>query len=167
MGARIRSERTIPINNAQADGELLKFWDRGRVRGGAIFRSDSNVIWVVQSSCKKYIAFAVGQISSTSLRRPNPARGADRDRHERGMGCGGRDGVGAQGDRRAGPTAREQSRRAGRTALFAYGKTVWSRHPLLVPSCRWLIRSDRIGQPQAGSDGDKTNSSPGRARHKP
>jgi hypothetical protein len=29
--------------------------------------------------------------------------------------------------------------RAGRTTLFAYGKTVWSRHPLLVPSCRWRI----------------------------
>ena len=91
----------FPSTNAQADGELLKFWDRGRVRGGAIFRSDSNMIWVVQSSCKKYIAFAVGQISSTSLRHPNPARGADRDRHERGMGCGGRGSVGAQGDRRA------------------------------------------------------------------
>ena len=25
-------------------------------------------------------------------------------------------------------------RRAGRTTLVAYGKTVWSRHPLLVPS---------------------------------
>src|SRR5258707_1118419 len=25
----------------------------------------------------------------------------------------------------------------------AYGKTVWSRHPLLVPSCRWRTRSDR------------------------
>ena len=30
------------------------------------------------------------------------ARGAYRDRHERGMGCGGRGSVGAQGDRRAG-----------------------------------------------------------------
>ena len=27
----------------------------------------------------------------------------------------------------------------------AYGKTVWSWHPLLVSSCRWLIRSNRIG----------------------
>ena len=27
----------------------------------------------------------------------------------------------------------------------AYGKTVWSWHPLLVPSCRWRVRSDRIG----------------------
>jgi hypothetical protein len=25
----------------------------------------------------------------------------------------------------------------------AYGKTVWSRHPLLVPSCRWQIDSYR------------------------
>jgi hypothetical protein len=30
------------------------------------------------------------------LARLVPARGAYRDRHERGMGCGGRDGVGAQ-----------------------------------------------------------------------
>jgi len=26
----------------------------------------------------------------------------------------------------------------------AYGKTVWSWHPLLVSSCRWRHRSDRI-----------------------
>ena len=26
----------------------------------------------------------------------------------------------------------------------AYGKTVWSWRPLLVSSCRWLIRSNRI-----------------------
>jgi hypothetical protein len=50
----------------------------------------------------------------------------------------------------------------------AYGKTVWSWHPLLVSNCRWRNRSDRIRfRHQAGSDGDKTNSSPGRARHKP
>jgi hypothetical protein len=55
-----------------------------------------NVIWVVQPSFKKYFAFAVGQISSTSSPRPFPARGADRDRHERGMGCGGRGSVGAR-----------------------------------------------------------------------
>jgi hypothetical protein len=28
----------------------------------------------------------------------------------------------------------------------AYGKTVWFWHPLLVSSCRWLIRSNRIGK---------------------
>ena len=26
----------------------------------------------------------------------------------------------------------------------AYGKTVWSWRPLLVSSCRWLMRSNRI-----------------------
>jgi hypothetical protein len=27
----------------------------------------------------------------------------------------------------------------------AYGKSVWFWHPLLVSSCRWLTRSNRIG----------------------
>jgi hypothetical protein len=49
----------------------------------------------VQPYQQKYFAFAVGQISSTSSPRPFSARGAYRDRHERGMGCGGRDSVGA------------------------------------------------------------------------
>jgi hypothetical protein len=64
-------------------------------------RSDFNVIWVVQISREKYFAGPVGQISATSSPRPFPARGAYRDRHERGMGCGGREFVGAQGNRRA------------------------------------------------------------------
>jgi hypothetical protein len=49
----------------------------------------------------------------------------------------------------AGRFSVSEQRRAGRTTLFAYGKTVWSRHPLLVPSCRWRIRSDRIGTPSS------------------
>ena len=50
----------------------------------------------------------------------------------------------------------------------AYGKTVWFWHPWLVSSCRWRmsIQPDRSSH-QAGSDGGKRNSSPGRARHKP
>ena len=61
-----------------------------------IYHSDFNLIWVVQPLRKKYFAFSVGQISSTSSPRPFPARGALRGRHERGMGCGGRGSVGAQ-----------------------------------------------------------------------
>ena len=63
---------------------------------------------------------------------------------------------------------RERTRRARRTALIAYGKTVWSWHPWLMSSCRWRspIQPDRSSH-QAGSDGGKRNSSPGRARHKP
>jgi hypothetical protein len=59
-------------------------------------RSDFMMIWVVQTLRKKYFAGPVGQISATSSPRPFPARGAYRDRHERGMGCGGRGSVGAQ-----------------------------------------------------------------------
>src|SRR3954470_23280638 len=38
----------------------------------------------------------------------------------------------------------------------AYGKSVWFRHPLLMPSRRWLeaIQPDRFSL-QAGGDGDK------------
>jgi hypothetical protein len=58
--------------------------------------SDFKVIWVVQSLAQRYFALAVEQISATSLPHPFPARGAVARRHERGRGCGGRDGVGAQ-----------------------------------------------------------------------
>ena len=58
--------------------------------------------------------------------------------------------------------------RAGRAALFAYGKSVWFWHPWLVSSWRRLfeIQPGSLGR-QSGSDGGKRNSSPGRARHKP
>ena len=49
----------------------------------------------------------------------------------------------------------------------ADGKTVWSWHPLLVSSCRRQIDPTGDDSHQAGSDGDKTNPSPGRARKKP
>jgi hypothetical protein len=50
----------------------------------------------------------------------------------------------------------------------AYGKTVWSWHPLLVSNRRRFFEPNRARQNlQSADDGDKTNSSPGRARHKP
>jgi hypothetical protein len=95
----------------------------------------------------------------------SPHRGAYRDRHGRGMGCGGRGSVGAKRQSQGRLPVSERPAR-GRTALLlsslklrrtgtkpgeaswrrrvAYGKTVWSRHPLLVPSCRWRVRSNRI-----------------------
>ena len=54
-----------------------------------------------------------------------------------------------------------------RTALFAYGKTVWFWHPLLVSSRRRRVGPTGLGQSISADDGDKTNSSPGRSRHKP
>jgi len=48
----------------------------------------------------------------------------------------------------------------------AYGKTVWSRHPLLVPSCAEAASTQpSLISRQFANDGGKTNSSPGRARH--
>jgi hypothetical protein len=52
--------------------------------------------------------------------------------------------------------------------VAAYGEAVWSWHPLLVSSRRRFCRPDRVRQDrQSADDGDKTNSSPGRARNKP
>ena len=52
--------------------------------------------------------------------------------------------------------------------VAAYGKTVWSRHPLLVPSCRWLIRSNRIiSTIKPAATVTRRIRSPGRTRHKP
>ena len=37
----------------------------------------------------------------------------------------------------AGRVSRERFTARKTNSVKAYGKTVWSRHPLLVPSCRW------------------------------
>jgi hypothetical protein len=56
---------------------------------------------------------------------PVSARGAFRDRHEREMGCGGRDSVGAQDGRRVvDPHERQSAHKTN--GADAYGKTVWS-----------------------------------------
>ena len=74
---------------------------------------------------------------------------------------------GVRGDGRAG-LAREPSPSRRRPAIAAYGKTVWSWHPLLVSSSRKACRPNRARTCRSfADDGDKTNSSPGRARHKP
>ena len=101
-------------------------------------------------------------------RRPAPDRGAYRDRHGRW------DGMRWTRQRRraswiAGRAlARERSMARGRTAHVADGKAVWSWHPLLVSSRRRLCEPDRaLLRLQSAGDGDKTNSSPRRARSKP
>jgi hypothetical protein len=79
----------------------------------------------------------------------------------------------------ASDVARERNRRAAKavsdsfwrrtSSVAAYGKTVWSWHPLLVSSFA-KAKAARPGSSFAAnsrSDGGKTNSSPRRARHKP
>ena len=61
-----------------------------RVRGDLL--CFLKLIWVVQSSLQKYFGFHVPQIISRTFPIP-PHRGAYRDRHGRGEGCGGRSSV--------------------------------------------------------------------------
>ena len=63
---------------------------------------------------------------------------------------------------------RERSNGAQTNGVVAYGKTVWSRHPLLVPSCRWRNRSNRIRSAiKPAATVTRRIRSPGRARYKP
>ena len=57
--------------------------------------------WLRQINPTDKISFNLSGKSLLQNRPSHPARGAYRDRHERGMGCGGRGSVGAPGDRRA------------------------------------------------------------------
>jgi hypothetical protein len=152
---------------------------------GKIFVKYSKVIWVVQSWLSKFFPFLVGQINSRSPAVP-PERGAFRDRHERRAGCGGRGSVGRV-DMRAGRVSREPSRRADERCSNLRQTSVGSTLPTEACGGRCCVRQNRVvlapvagvkpaevckAQPgdanrQFAGDGDKTNSSPGRARHKP
>jgi hypothetical protein len=124
------------------------------------------LIWVIQPPAQKYSALHRPQISGSFCAVPSRQEGRIARRHERGTGCGGRrqrqarsvfagrlsvSGHGAQDDRRC-------SVRQNRVVLASVADV-----KLPVAS---LIRPDRSCH-QAGSDGGKRNSSPGRARHKP
>jgi len=62
------------------------------LRRGTILLNRINVIWAVQSLLKKYSVSRLTQI--TFKTHPSrPTRGAYRDRHGRGAGCGGRGGA--------------------------------------------------------------------------
>jgi hypothetical protein len=65
---------------------------QNHVRAKTNFASRFNVIWPVQSPRKKYFA-SVFQKSVSCFSPSRPDRGAFRDRHERWVGCGGRDDV--------------------------------------------------------------------------
>ena len=72
---------------------------------------------------------------------------------------------GVKWNRRAGSSASDDVTQTN--GAEAYGKTAWSWHPLLVSSRRSFDRPDRVRQninpPMTEA---RTNSSPGRSRHK-
>jgi hypothetical protein len=124
------------------------------------------------------IACAVGQISGTSSPQPGPRRGALAIVTERGPGMRWtrqrrretelQGGISRERYRPRKTTAPMSGEASRLRRVAAYGKSVWSWHPLLVSS-RWrFCGPNRVSQNRrSADDGDKTNSSPGRARHKP
>src|ERR1700689_4580855 len=85
----------LPLHGRRCrhDGSLER---TGKSRARAVRVEDKNMstvkaIWVVQSSIKKYFHSLLTQITCLSPAVPSH-RGAVRDRHGRGAGCGGREG---------------------------------------------------------------------------
>src|ERR1700687_2441007 len=90
----------------------------------------------VQPHFQKYFRSRLTQIKSISSAVSSP-RGAYRDRHGRGAGCGGRGSAGRETGLQGGSNGLVSNQTARRrTALFADGEAVWSWHPLLVSSWR-------------------------------
>jgi hypothetical protein len=89
----------------------------------------------VQPPLQKYFASPVGQIISTNSCHPVPHRGAYRDRHERGMGCGGRGSVlRAMGSQGGFLGIRERSPARGREMLRRTAKSCGPDAPTLASS---------------------------------
>jgi hypothetical protein len=117
---------------------LLKFCVHVACRANHLLRSKA-----VQPLAEKICPCAVGQITFTPSRHPVPSRGAARNRHERGAGCGGR-----------------WSRRK------ACAETSGRRSRVVLAPRRWRqVGDDCFGN--RAVDGDNKPGSPGRARSKP
>jgi hypothetical protein len=65
-----------------------------RVNGNLL--NNFRLIWVIQSSAKKYSAFHQTQISGYFRAVSSRQEGRIARRHERGTGCGGRESAGVQ-----------------------------------------------------------------------
>jgi hypothetical protein len=123
------------------------------------------VISVVQPVPQKYSASQAGRLSSIRRSVP-PTEGRIASRHGRGRGCGGRGSVGAQVSSQGGFRERATARRTNGAIRVRQNRVV------LAPVAGVKSAVARSAQPgliviQSAGDGDKTNSSPGRARHKP
>jgi hypothetical protein len=122
----------------------------GGVWTGAIvlFSATTSSRFAPSSLRRKNIPVLDHPKSPLKLPPSRPARGALAIVTNVGAGCGGRGSVGrevcSQGELNL-----MSKHGAQTTGAEAYGKTVWSRHPWLVPSCRWRVRSNRIGGPSS------------------
>jgi hypothetical protein len=158
------------------------------VRVAAKFLKPFKLIWPVQISPKKYFPFPRRQISRI-CEPSHPQRGGSRSsrtrvemrwtrqRRARWSSQGGSDRSvsersGAQDERRFNAFFKTSDGSTwlaeAMSKVAAYGEVVWSWHPLLMSSERRGIGPTGLSTPhQSADDGDKRNSSPGRARRKP
>jgi hypothetical protein len=128
-------------------------------------RRNFKVIWVVQSLSQKYFAFAVGQISATSSRHLIPQEGRIAIVTNAGW-----DVVDAAASARkcsqGGFRERATARRTNGAIRVRQNRVVLT--PVAGAKSAEAGRLNRaLASHQSADDGDKTNSSPGRARHKP
>ena len=87
---------------------------------------------------------------------------------KRGMGCGGRGSVGRASVRRAGwRKTCERSNGAQTNEVVAYGKIVWSWHPLLMSNRRRRVGPTGLRQTISVDDGDKNEFVAGESTTKP
>ena len=137
------------------------------MREKLIFCNNFNVICPVQSRLQKYTSSRETQITPTTPRHPVPVEGRWPSSRTLGRVAVDAAASGAwsclQGGLRSVSGHNVQT-----TGEAAYGKAVWSWHPLLVSSWRRKRRPNRVSTIlQSAGDGGKRNSSPGRARYKP
>jgi hypothetical protein len=124
----------------------------------------ANHLKPVQPLAQKYSAFHPTQISGYFHAVPTRQEGRIARRHERGTGCGGRSSSGAMRVRRAVSAVSERRAQDDRRCSVRQNRVVLAPVAGAKLSVANLILQDRLSH-QAGSDGGKRNSSPGRARH--
>ena len=127
---RARSDKTHEMRRAATITGKVGFLEKSNLP------SRFNLIWVVQLSSQIYTSSLSPQISGYFRAVPSRQEGriaivtnARRDVVDARASA--RKLVAGRGQTRERLTARRMN------DAIAYGKTVWSRHPWLVPSCRW------------------------------
>jgi hypothetical protein len=125
----------------------------------------------VQPSLRKYSCSRLTRLESISMASRPTQKGRIAIVTDAGRDVVDAAASGAQVNGRAGSglsQACERSNCAQTNGVVAYGKTAWFRHPLLVPSCRWRNRSNRIRSAiKPAATVTRRIRSPGRARYKP
>src|SRR3984893_11786887 len=117
-----RNDGRISIRDMSENGQRTTRLAQVICPSGVLLTGVSSLI----SDFPKNISVPTHPKSHLELCASHPTRGAYRDRHGRGMGCGGRGSVGARWGRRAGLKACERQLSEQTNDADAYGKIVWS-----------------------------------------